>query len=176
MIGPGTKPYPAFWIEVIVAGIVLLAGVAALVYGRYLTRRGNSRLGYVTVSGRARSISDVNDGRFFRRFGFWALVVLVVGGAWTFWPFSMEYHQYTHVQGTVAADVDARLLGTGVGNTRNVSQVYAVPIEHAGIFRCDDTRCGLLHKGDQIALWCMRQYQWASTPGWVCRYDRSSLG
>ncbi len=95
------------------------------------------------------------------------VVGLFIGTAWP--PFNMDYHSYRQVHGTVA-DVQARFLGDG----NSTSQMYAVRLADSGqIYRCDDTRCSLLKPGDQVWLWCIREWVQASTPGYDCNFDRT---
>lgn len=98
---------------------------------------------------------------------YFAAVVFFIGFAVGLYPYDMEYHSYRHVQGTVAA-TQPRLLRNG----DSTSQYYALRLREDGkTYRCDDTRCSLIKQGDQVALWCIREYEYASTSGWGCRFD-----
>lgn len=98
-----------------------------------------------------------------------AAVVMFTAGAWP--PFNMDYHQYRSVHGTVA-EVQDRFLGGEHGST----QLFAVRLAGSDqVYRCDDTRCSLLKPGDEVWLWCKREWQQASTPGFVCNFDRAEV-
>jgi hypothetical protein len=103
-----------------------------------------------------------------RAFCLFLAAVLAAVTLWWAWPLDMQYHQFRLTEGTVVAVSSPRILGSSDGG--QVSQVYAVDIAGVGVRRCDDTRCALLQPGDWLSLWCERDYQWASTPGWVCRF------
>ncbi len=123
---------------------------------------------------RKREESGLYDERpFAGRFVFWggilAATVIVAISAASLYPYDMEYHRYKHVTGTVDR-VEARMLADGEAT----SQQYAVRYQGTGeVYRCDDSRCSLLRQGDQLELWCIREWQYASTSGWVCRFDKT---
>lgn len=94
------------------------------------------------------------------------LLVVCSVGLWALWPLDMEYHQWRRVSGPVAA-VQARMMGDGSGGT---TQQYAVRYVDGRQRRCDDTRCSLLRPGDDLTLWCIREWQWAAEDGYACRY------
>ena len=99
------------------------------------------------------------------------LVVTLSFSAWGFFPYKMEYHQYRHVAGTVD-QVEARMLASG---DKGTTQNYAVRLREDGqTYRCDDSRCSLLKPGDHISLWCIREWQYASTSGYRCRFEATS--
>lgn len=87
------------------------------------------------------------------------------------WPtFGMQYHTWRPVSGTVAS-VHARLRADGKATT----QSYAIRFTgDPTIYRCDDTRCALTKPGTRLRLQCKRDWQYASTPGWDCRYDQAN--
>lgn len=99
-----------------------------------------------------------------------ALVIAGIFTAMTWPPFNSEYHSYKQVSGVVT-EVQGRL----VGEDRSTNQVFAVRLAGSDqIYRCDDTRCALLKPGDTLTLWCMREWQQASTPGYVCNFGAST--
>jgi hypothetical protein len=106
-------------------------------------------------------------GRWVALVGLVATVVIYVA---TTWPtFDMEYHSFRPVAGTVAA-VESRFLGGSDSTTQN----YAVRFDGSDqIYRCDDTRCALLKPGDHLELSCIREWQYASTDGYACRFIAS---
>lgn len=104
--------------------------------------------------------------------GIAALFIQIGINVWFNFPFSMEYHSYKPISGTVE-DVNTRLLTEGSGDSRSVSQKYAIRLEGSDqIYGCQDTRCSLAKKGDKLKLYCERQWQYASVPGYDCRYGQ----
>jgi hypothetical protein len=143
----------------IVAGVIIL--IAAGVIGRPQWTTGGGK-----------DLEDVRaEGRVVQ--GIAILAILVTAGIWigTTWPsFDLQYHSWRPVSGTVA-EIGTRLLGSD----KSTDQVYAVRlVEDATVYRCDDTRCSLVHAGDRIQLRCIREWQYASTSGWRCRYVDST--
>lgn len=147
----------SFIVGLCVASALVLAGIALFVAGRVILRRDLTA-----------------DSLLFGPPVKWAGVVLVVAtvgvSAWAFFPYRMEYHQFRHVQGTVQ-DVQSRFLGDG----KSTSQNFAVRLNEDGqTYRCDDSRCSLVKPGDHISLWCIREWQYASTSGYQCRFDSTA--
>lgn len=143
-----------FVVGCICAGIFLIAGGAATGAGLYMRRHDDDWL-IAFIPG--------------------VLCVLVTAGltAWGMFPYDMQYHRYKHVAGTVD-NVQTRLLADGDSGT---TQNFAVRLREAGdIYRCDDTRCSLLKPGDHLELWCIREWQYAATSGWVCKFDKTTPG
>src|SRR5579863_382468 len=64
-------------------------------------------------------------------------------------PFGYAYNHYVPVSGTVA-QVNTRFLGDGSGGT---DESWVVWIGNRP-YRCDDGRCGGLHKGSTVTLLC----------------------
>lgn len=95
-------------------------------------------------------------------------VVLTIGlWVWGTWPsLNMDYHTFRSVSGTVVAN-EARMLADGNGGT---TQNFAVRLDDGQTYRCDDTRCSLVKPGDHLELSCMKEWQYAATPGDVCRF------
>lgn len=140
-----------------VAAVFVLVGVGAIVLGR---RHANRADAY-----------DPFDGHMVFWGGVACLVLTVVITAVALFPYDMQYHSYRHVEGSVDA-VQARMIGDGDGGT---TQMFAVRFSGDGTaYRCDDSRCSLLKPGNHLSLWCIREWQYASTSGWVCRFHRSS--
>lgn len=100
--------------------------------------------------------------------GVLAVVLLCAFGAGLY-PYDMQYHRYKHVEGTVSS-IEARMLADGKATT----QQYAVRFDGGSIYRCDDSRCALVRPGDTLSLWCIREWQYASTSGWRCRFDKTT--
>lgn len=145
-----------FIVGLIVASVFVLAGLAGVVIGRVIIHR-----------------DEIYDAEFVGRMYFWpgVLVILLTAGisAAGFYPYDMQYHRYKHVEGTVDV-AEARMLADGDGT----SQTFAVRFKESGeTYRCDDTRCSLLKPGDHLSLWCIRQWEYASTSGWACRFDKT---
>lgn len=100
----------------------------------------------------------------------WALIFGVITAIVAF-PFSGVYHRYQPISGKVTQDVTSRFLGDGNGGT---SQNYLVNI-NGNSYRCDDTRCSGLRKGDDVTLMCEKSYQFNATSGWVCNWGKLGL-
>jgi hypothetical protein len=152
----------------IIAGIFVLAAVTGIVFGPRLVKRGQRELCHDTIQRRLHQDELKAGGRLL----FWGgLATLGTAlGIWigATWPsFDMQYHSYRPVEGTVAT-VESRLLG-GDGST----EMYVVKfVDDATAYRCDDTRCALLHPGSQVRLRCIREWQYAGVSGWRCNYDQ----
>jgi hypothetical protein len=94
-----------------------------------------------------------------------ALVIGVIGTIVAF-PFSGIYHRYEPVTGTVQVTA-SRFLGSGSSTTQN----YLVGINGQD-YRCDDTRCAQLQKGDVVTLLCEKSFQFNGTSGFVCNWGK----
>lgn len=80
------------------------------------------------------------------------------------WPtLNMDYHAWHPVSATVL-EVQPRLL--------EQTTVYAYRLDNGLDIRCEDTRCALAHPGDHVDLWCIRSWQGAAVPGWICNVRR----
>lgn len=84
-------------------------------------------------------------------------------------PWSAEYHQWRPVAGQVQ-QVDSRLVETSSGD--GVRERYVVVIDGRP-YAVDDTRAALLKTGDQVSLMCIREWEWASDPGYACRWGKT---
>ncbi len=91
----------------------------------------------------------------------WALVT-----AGFCWPWDMQYHRWEKTEGVVYQSV-GRLVGTDGGGS---TEQFVVQFRDGRVRRCDDSRCSGLVPGLTLSLWCIRDWQWASTPGYKCRY------
>jgi heme/copper-type cytochrome/quinol oxidase subunit 2 len=150
----------SFIVGLIVAGLITVAGIVVTVLGVRWWRRERAD----------RSYSETEFAAVTTIAGIVAVVVTLGISAWVFFPYSMEYHQFRHVEGNVQ-DVQSRFLGDG----KSTSQNYAVRLTEDGqTYRCDDSRCSLLKPGDHISLWCIREWQYASTSGYRCRFEDAS--
>jgi hypothetical protein len=144
-----------FIIGSIIAGLLIVIGIVGLFVGSALRRRGDR---------------DYGEGAMVLGFSIALLVITCGATAFIDYPYDMQYHRYVHVEGTIDV-IEARMLADGDGGT---SQNYAVRFKESGdTYRCDDSRCTPLKSGDWLSLWCIREWQYASTPGWVCNFDRS---
>jgi hypothetical protein len=93
---------------------------------------------------------------------------LVIGGIGTYvaFPFSAAYHRYAPVTGTVTV-TESRFLGSGNSTTQN----YLIGINGKD-YRCDDTRCSQLEKGDVVTLLCEKSFQFNGVSGSVCNWGK----
>jgi hypothetical protein len=95
------------------------------------------------------------------------LIVVLLFGAWGFYPFKKSYHYWTPVTGTVA-EVDKRLVRDGEGMSEKVVIRFKDDPQQYGI---EDTRAALLRPGAQASLLCKKAHQWGpSVDGFDCRW------
>ena len=147
-----------FWISVPLMGLLLLVFLPALVlWLKAMVTQDTAYEG--TISGPVALIAGI--------------VLVIVGGvsALVFWPFQTQYMQYKQVSGIVQQAPSSRFLSDGSGGT---SQNYLVVIRGQD-YRCDDTRCSQLRKGEAVTLMCERQWQANGTPGYVCNWGKLGL-
>lgn len=97
-------------------------------------------------------------------------IALVIAGVILF-PFNSAYLQYRSVDGTVAT-VDSRLVQTGSGDSRSINERYVVVFEGSDQqFGIDDTRAAAIEPGENITIACIKEWQYAATDGYVCRWS-----
>lgn len=135
------------------AALILVASVAGLAYGHRWRKAGYS-------------FPDFRDEM-------WPLMVvgcpivaaltLIVTAAALF-PYEVQYHQFRDVSGVVT-DVGHRQIADGKG----MSERYVFVIDGAR-YGVDDTRASLVKIGDRVELSCIKTWEWAATPGDVCRW------
>lgn len=94
--------------------------------------------------------------------GFAAIVLGSV--ALGMYPYKAEYHQWRPVEGTVQ-QVDKRMVKDGDG----MSERYAVTINDT-VYGVDDTRASTLREGSHVRLSCIKEWQWAASDGYGCRW------
>lgn len=129
------------------AGLSVLAGLGGLLVARKLFRRDEYEFSW--------GIGLLSAG---------TLVFTIIITAWASYPYDMQYHRYKPVAGVVDK-IDVRML--------NQTQNYVVRLRgDATAYRCDDTRCALLHPGDRIELNCIRVWEYGSVDGWACKYHQ----
>lgn len=86
----------------------------------------------------------------------------------TCFPVNAEYLQWRPVSGEVT-QIASRQVADGKG----MSQRYVVILDGGHqAYAIDDTRAATLSKGDHVDLMCTREWQWASTPGYACRWNQ----
>ncbi|WP_025358364.1 hypothetical protein [Kutzneria albida] len=86
-------------------------------------------------------------------------------------PWTAEYHQWRPVGGTLS-EVQSRLISAGSNGGSN--QKFAVRFTGSKQeYSCEDTRCALLKPRQHLELSCIREWQYAGTPGYACQYVRS---
>jgi hypothetical protein len=93
-----------------------------------------------------------------------ALVIVMV---LSWFPYEKEYFYWSPTGGEVTS-IESRLMADGEGMTENFVVTFAGEDQQ---YRCDDTRCALVKPGDTLMLNCKRDWQWASTHGYECRFD-----
>lgn len=102
-------------------------------------------------------------------------IFLGAGAAWVFvfglglamlWPFQSQYHKWIPHSGVVA-EVNSRLVPT----EKSVEQKIVVRFQGEDHeYGCTDTRCALAKKGDHLDLSCIREWEWAATDGFNCKF------
>lgn len=92
-----------------------------------------------------------------------------IGTAAVLWPWDMQYHQWRMTEGKIAT-ANSRILSGDNGP----DEQYVIKFLDGRQRRCDDSRCASLKPGDYVRLWCIREWQWASEPGWGCRWGGSA--
>lgn len=97
--------------------------------------------------------------------GIGCLVVVLGVFTFTFWPFKAEYHKWTATEGTVT-NMNKRLIPAG----EHGMQERIVVVINGRQYGCDDTRCALIEKGDQVGLRCKKEFEWGSTNGYACKF------
>lgn len=94
----------------------------------------------------------------------WGLVFF--SGLGLLWPLQAPYHKWIPQSGVVA-EVNSRLVPT----EKSVEQKIVVRFEGVDHeFGCTDTRCALAKKGDHLDLSCIREWEWAATDGYNCKF------
>lgn len=91
-----------------------------------------------------------------------ALIVIITAAA--MFPWTAQYHQWRPVSGPVQ-EVGKRLIGGDSIEERYVLVINGQP------YGVDDTRASLVKVGDVAHLSCRRAWQYASVPGYVCRWN-----
>ena len=92
------------------------------------------------------------------------LVLLVGISAAGFYPYKAEYHQFRPVTGQVEK-IGKRLVSEGDGMQERY--VFRINGQDYGV---DDTRASQTQVGDVVSLSCIREWVYASTSGWACRW------
>jgi hypothetical protein len=94
-----------------------------------------------------------------------ALIGIFIGANY---PLDSAYHTYVPITLTVQTN-SSRILNDG---NSNVSQSFALTDAAGNTYRCDDTRCAPLAKGDVVTLLCQKEYETNGTPGYVCNWGK----
>lgn len=92
------------------------------------------------------------------------LLITLIISAIVFWPYEAQYHQWRPITGQVQ-QISSRMIADG----KAMSQRFGVVIDGQP-YAVDDTRASLLKVGDRVSLMCIKEWQWASTPGDACRW------
>lgn len=82
------------------------------------------------------------------------------------WPYDKEYHAWWTVHGTVTS-VDKRLISD---SDNGISERYVLGVAGQP-FGVDDTRAATARVGDTVTLSCKREWQYAASSGWACRWQ-----
>ena len=95
-----------------------------------------------------------------------AMIVTLLIAAVAFFPYKAEYHQWRSVDGAVTA-INKRLISQDKGMAERY--VFTVNGHPYGV---DDTRAATVKVGDTVNLMCVREWQYASVSGYVCRWNQ----
>lgn len=93
-----------------------------------------------------------------------ALLGLIIGSAFGYYPYKSDYHRLQPISGTITS-IDSRYLAT--------SQYLVMTFDSGLTVRCDDSRCVTVHIGDNLRLLCTKEHSGGSpleTDGWGCRW------
>ena len=90
-----------------------------------------------------------------------ALLGLVIGSAFGYWPYRGDYHRLQPATGTVAT-IDTRFLAA--------SQYVVITYDTGLIVRCDDSRCATVKVGDRLRLLCTKEFEYGAVNGWGCKW------
>jgi hypothetical protein len=155
-----------YLIGTVIAGIIVLAGLVATVFGILTKPRWRDR----------KKNYGMWDDRFLARFWMkWGglLVVVATFGFWvagTFPPFQMKYHSYRPVAGTVQ-QIGTRFLGSG--DSGGTTQMFVLTVNGQD-YRCDDTRCSLVKVGDVVSMQCIGTFELHGVSGYRCNFVSDS--
>lgn len=99
--------------------------------------------------------------------GCWVISVLILVSTLSgFYPYKTEYHKFIAHYGPVAQIAD-RQIASGNG----METKYVVTFENDNQqYGCSDTRCALVKPGDVLSLSCIKDWEWAATDGYNCRF------
>lgn len=95
----------------------------------------------------------------------WGIVFF--SGLGMLWPLQSQYHKWIPHSGVVA-EANSRLVPSG-----DKSMEQKIVVRFAGDdqeYGCLDTRCALAKKGDHLDLSCIREWEWAATDGYNCKF------
>lgn len=93
-------------------------------------------------------------------------LLAAVGLAFTLWPLDSTFHKYYRVTGDVE-QISSRMIAAN----KAMQQRFVVVLDGKP-FAIDDTRASLLKVGDEVALQCSREYQYAGESGWSCEWGQ----
>jgi hypothetical protein len=95
-----------------------------------------------------------------------AVLLVIALSPLAYYPYKVEFHQWRPVTGKVT-EVSKRL----IAQDKSMSERYVLVIDGQP-YGVDDTRASLVKVGDTVSLSCKRDWQYASVPGWVCRWNQ----
>lgn len=111
-----------------------------------------------------RRAEDIEELLVFCLLPGFALLGLIIGPAFGYWPYGGDYHRLQPTVGVVES-VDTRFLAA--------SQYVVVTYQGGQTVRCDDSRCATVRPGDTLRLLCTKEHQFGSpqeADGWGCRW------
>lgn len=95
-----------------------------------------------------------------------AVLALVIGSAFGYYPYNADYHKLQPATGIVK-EVDTRFMAA--------SQYVVITYEQGAVVRCDDSRCATVRPGQELRLLCTKEHQFGSpleADGWGCRWGQ----
>jgi hypothetical protein len=95
------------------------------------------------------------------------LAVAIIASPLGYYPYKAEYHQWRPVVGQVES-VNKRLISSGKSG---MEERYVLTIDGKP-YGVDDTRAATVKAGDTVSIKCKRDWQYASVPGYVCRWNQ----
>jgi hypothetical protein len=96
-----------------------------------------------------------------------AVAVGIIISPLGYYPYKAEYHQWRPVVGQVES-VNKRLISAGKSG---MEERYVLTIDGKP-YGVDDTRAATVKAGDTVSIKCKRDWQYASVPGYVCRWNQ----
>lgn len=132
-----------------VLALFIIAGVGLIFLSRHMSKQSH----------------DYGEGRIVLYGAIATIVITVIVGVFSFYPYKYEYHSWQTVTGTVK-NMDKRLVADGEG----MSEKFVVTYTNGNQRGCLDTRCADVKPGDTLTITCKRAWQFTGTDGYDCNF------